>query len=229
LALALNKETRMSEPNVHILPFHVHRVHNEAQLHQAAALRLEAYSRHLEGLSPEVGLPDALDRDPACCVFVARHKSDGRTLGTLRIHANIDGPLGIEKACPLPDCMTQALTVEPTRLAVEASALGTQAKTALFKALYLYCTEQGIDYIVAGARTPIDRMYEALHFKDVHEVRKTYPYALGLPHRVMYTYVPSMRGQFEPTSAMHRYVVGTHHPDIDTAAPALRSALPQCA
>lgn len=205
----------MPAPITEILPIQVHFVRHDEELQQAAALRLQAYSRHLPGLPPEVGLPDALDRHPACKVLVAKDKSTGAVIGTMRLYLNLFGPLGVESACPLPEYITSSLSMEPTRLAVQASPLGTLAKTALFKALYLYCIQEGVEYVVAGARRPIDRMYEALHFKDVYEKGKTYPYAMNLPHRVLCAHMPSLEPQFDPGSAMYRFVKGTEHPDID--------------
>ena len=124
----------MPAPITKTLPIQVHFVRHDWELQQAAALRLEAYSRHLPGLSPDVGKPDALDAHPACKVLVAKDKATGAVIGTMRLYANTHGPLGIEKACPLPEYVTNSLSIEPTRLAVQASSLGTLAKTALFKA-----------------------------------------------------------------------------------------------
>jgi hypothetical protein len=96
--------------------------------------------------------------------------------------------------------------------------VGRVVKVALCKALFLYCEQQQIDWMVITARSPLDREYEAMLFKDVFGAGEYIPMAHvgGLPHRVLAKEVGVARQRWEEARhPLFNYMVHTHHPDID--------------
>jgi hypothetical protein len=92
----------------------------------------------------------------------------------------------------------------------------------LFKALFLYCEQEQIDWLIITARSPIDREYDAMLFEDVFEHRQFMPMAHvgGLPHRVMAGEVGVARQRWgEAKHPLFKFVFQTHHPDIDLRVP----------
>jgi hypothetical protein len=107
---------------------------------------------------------------------------------------------------------------EATRLGVSNDRGGRLVTTTLFKALYQYCLQEGIDWIIATGRAPVDRTYDRLLFKDVFQAAGYTPihHVGGIPHRIM---------KFEVATAKDRWVdcdhpllgfmCHTNHPDIN--------------
>lgn len=74
------------------------------------------------------------------------------------------------------------------------------------------------DDMVITARSPLDREYEAMLFKDVFGINEFLPmsHVGGLPHRVLAKDVAAARQRWEETRhPLFNYMVHTHHPDID--------------
>jgi hypothetical protein len=95
-------------------------------------------------------------------------------------------PLPLEASLPLPAEYAGLRMLEVTRLALAAGA-GSVARDAIFKALFIRCQQLGVDRIVVTGRSPVDRMYQRIAFRDVFEEGIYYPmsHVAGLPHRVM--------------------------------------------
>jgi len=150
-------------------------------------------------------------------VLLAESKLDGSSLGTMRIQTNRFRPLGLEQSVTLPDWLQGCSLAEATRLGVTSSQIGKIVKTLLFKAYFLYCVENGIDWMVITARSPLDRQYDALLFRDVFAGPEFIPmlHVGNLPHRVM---------AFEVATARERWAAAGHplfglmfemqHPDL---------------
>lgn len=204
------------------LPFRVE-IAAAGDLPEVARLRAQAYGRHLPGLGAVLQTPEPADYEKGCEVFIARSKFDGAVLGTLRTHSNILKPVPLEASIELPDYLKGSLMVETTRLSVLGGEGSSLVRNTLFKALHAYCLEQGVDWMLAAGRRPVDRIYDSLLFQDVNDKGVYYPmaHAAGVPHRVM---------QFSPELAqdiwaahqhpLYRFVFETHHPDIDLSAAA---------
>ena len=77
--------------------------------------------------------------------------------------------------------------IEATRLGVTEEKAGRLVKTVLFKACFLYCLRLGIESIVIAARSPMDRQYYRLSYKDVYPDMGYIPlrHAGNIPHRIM--------------------------------------------
>jgi hypothetical protein len=200
------------------LPFKVRAVTEEEQLLKAVAIRQRAYGRHVPGLAELLRIPEANDHAPGCVVLLAESKLDGEPLGTLRIQTNRYRPLAIESSVALPGRFAGLNLAEATRLGVAEGRIGRVVKVMLFKALYQYCIETGVEWMVIGARAPLDRMYEALLFGDVFPGEPPVPlkHAGNLPHRILGFEIETADERWRAARhPMYDLFVNTRHPDID--------------
>ncbi|WP_368622244.1 hypothetical protein [Paraburkholderia sp. BR13444] len=206
------------------LPFTVRVVADDEALARALAVRQKAYMRHVPDFASTMHIPEKYDREEGGLVLLAEAKLTGSPVGTMRIQTNRFRPLAIEQSIDLPSWLSGRM-VGATRLAVEAGGPGRMVKAALFKAFYLYCVNQGIEWMVIAARTPLDRQYAALLFRDVFGVGEFIPlaHAANIPHRIMAFEVGTAERRWrEAGHPLHEFMVATHHPDIDLrAAPSL--------
>lgn len=199
------------------LPFRVEMASSQS-LAEVAALRAASYGKHLPTLGAKLHQPEAADYDPACAVFVAQSKFDGSLLGSFRTHANVSDVLPLQTSLQLPERFRGARMVETTRLCIKGNLNASAVRSALFKALHLYCLAQKVDWMMAAGRRPVDRIYDGLLFQDVGEPRMFYPmaHAGGLPHRVMClapTDVEPLWGACR--HPLYHFFFETSHPDID--------------
>lgn len=204
-------------PNVERLPFTIRIVHDERDLEKAVGLRKAAYGRHIPELGSKMVEEDC-DRAMGTTVLLAEAKFDRAPLGTIRVQTNDTAPLAVEHSVVLPDWCKSGRLAEATRLSIANGGAGRMVKTMLFKALFLLCEQQDIDWLIITARSPIDREYEAMQFTDIFENRQFIPMAHvgGLPHRVMAGQVSVARRRWkEARHPLFRFVFETHHPDID--------------
>jgi len=200
------------------LPFTVRAVRHERELRKAVDVRQRAYGRHVPELGALLREPEPQDRDAGNVVLLAESRLDGAPLGTLRIQTNRHRPLALEGSVELPDWLAGASLAEATRLGVAEGRVGRMVKTMLFKALYLHCLAEDIDWMVIGARSPLDRMYAGLLFEDVFPGRGYVPlkHAGNLPHRILGFELASAQARW--SAARHPLLelfVGTRHPDIE--------------
>jgi hypothetical protein len=211
------------------LPFTVRVVRQEPQLRKAIDIRQRAYGRHLPLLGELLREPEPQDRDPGCVVLLAESRLDGEPLGTMRIQTNRFRPLALESSVELPAWLAGASLAEATRLGIAEGRTGRMVKTMLFKAFYQYCVAADVDWMVIGARSPLDRMYQGLLFEDVFPGRGFIPlkHAGDLPHRILAFEIATAEGRWR--AARHPLLelfVHTSHPDIEPAgrAPAYGDA-----
>ncbi|MSQ54230.1 MAG: hypothetical protein EXR31_02570 [Betaproteobacteria bacterium] len=200
------------------LPFTVRAVTGETQLHKAVSIRHRTYGRHVPGLAETLRAPEANDYAPGCIVLLAESKLDGEPLGTLRIQTNRFRPLALESSVELPDVFAGRSLAEATRLGVSEARVGRVVKVMLFKALYQYCVETGIEWMVIGARAPLDRMYQSLLFSDVFPGEAPVPlkHASNLPHRILGFEIDTADERWRAARhPMYDLFVNTRHPDID--------------
>jgi hypothetical protein len=199
------------------LPFRVE-IAPRQHLQDVANLRVTTYGKHLPALAETLSQPEPADFARGCEVFVARSKFDGGLLGTLRTHSNVFNPLPLQASLELPERFRGTRMVETTRLCVKGSPSASTVRSALFKAMHLYCLDQNVDWMLAAARHPVDRLHDSLMFKDVQEPRVYYPmaHAGGVPHRVMCLSPSDAQRQWgDCQHPLYRFAFETHHPDID--------------
>jgi hypothetical protein len=200
------------------LPFTVRVAATEEQLHKAVSLRQHAYGRHVPALGELLRAAEEKDHAPGCVVLVAESKLDGEPLGTMRIQTNRYAPLAIEESVALPQSFAGCSLAEATRLGVALGRVGRVVKTMLFKALYLYCLDQGIEWVLIGARPPLDRMYEGLLCTDVFAPGDSFPlrHAGNIPHRILALEIDTADARWRAARhPMYDLYVNTHHPDIE--------------
>ena len=200
------------------LPFTVRIVGNEEDLQKAVSIRHSAYGRHIPEVAALLEKAEVSDSEPGSIVLLAESKLDGSPLGTMRIQTNRYRKLALEQSIELPSWLQGKSQAEATRLGVIGNRAGRLVKTALFKAYYLYCVQEEIEWMTIAARSPLERQYEALLFQDVLPDGEFIPmrHAGNIPHRVLAFNV--RLADFNWRQARHPlydFVVNTRHPDID--------------
>lgn len=203
------------------LPFTVRIVRTDEQLVRAVRIRAEAYMRHVPTLGEILELPEDVDRDPNSIVFLAEAKSDGEPLGTIRIQTNFSGPIPLETSIKLPDKFKGRPLAGVSRLAVKAGPRGRLVKLALFKALHRYCLAKQVEWILIGARAPLDQTYLDLGFADMYEDAQPRPLATaaGVLHRILcFEVFTAERRWFEISHPLYLFMGQRFHPDIEIFA-----------
>ncbi len=207
-------QTRMAEER---LPFTVRVVRSDEALDKAVAIRKAAYARHMPALAERLAAPEPLDHDQGSVVLLAESKMDGSPVGTMRIQTNRFNPLSIEQGVELPAWLRNKSLAEATRLGIDLGRTGRVVKMVLCKAFFLYCIEEDIEWMVIGARSPLDRQYEAALFTDI------YPGQIipmrhfnNIPHRVLAFEVGTAAERWaEANHPLYKFMIQTHHPDIE--------------
>jgi hypothetical protein len=221
------RSMRLQSPEIGVkkkeeyLPFTVSIVRDESELDKAVNIRHSAYSRHLPTLADTLREAESYDREPGAVVILAESKLDGSPLGSIRIHTNRYRKLNLEKAVAFPYPLNESSMAHASRLGIEQGRVGLVVKTTLFKAYYLLCMQEKIDWMVIAARSPLDRQYEELQFQDINPGTGFFPLpsADGIPHRVMCLKVANVEpGWRESGHKLYNYFFRTYHPDIDVSA-----------
>ncbi len=199
------------------LPFTVRVVRNEDGLRKAVIIRQAAYARHMPAIAERLGSPEPNDHDQGSVVLLAESKLDGSPVGTMRIQTNRFNPLSIEQGVELPAWLNDKSQAEATRLGIDLGRTGRLVKTTLFKAFFLYCVEANIEWMVIGARSPLDRMYEALLFQDLFPGQYIpMRHFNNIPHRVLAFEVGTAEERWAKANhPLYQFVFRTKHPDLD--------------
>jgi hypothetical protein len=145
----------------------------------------------------------------------------------MRIQTNRARPLAIEQSVVLPAWLRHRRLAEATRLGITQQRVGRVVKVLLFKAFYLYCKRAGVDWMVIGARSPLDRQYESLLFQEVFPGRGFVPlaHAGNIPHRVLAFEMATADARWRAAQhPLYALFCRTHHPDITVRAAELRAA-----
>lgn len=203
------------------LPFSVRIVRTDEQLERAVKIRAEAYSRHMPKLGELLETPETIDRDPNSIVFIAEAKNDGQALGTIRIQTNFASPIALETSIELPEVFRGRPLAGVSRLAVKAGPRGRLVKLALFKALHRYCLAKQVEWVLIGARPPLDQTYLDLGFTDMFLDAKPRPLATaaGVPHRILcFEVFTAERRWFSLSHPMYLFMGQRFHPDIEIFA-----------
>lgn len=200
------------------LGFVLELVSSSRDLLEACSVRAQAYGHHLPEMGHRLSEPDELDFAPGTSVFVCRDKANGRAVGTMRIQSNAFGPLLMESSLSLPPWLHGASRAEITRLAVRVGA-DPLVRLSLWKASYLFCMANRLDWMVVGARNEaLIRNYRRLGFVDVFGPEQLMPLAHtgGLPHRIMaFENTSALRRWGESKHPLYQFVFETEHADLD--------------
>lgn len=200
------------------LLFTIRVVSSSADLQKAVHMRHAAYMRHVPGFAQSLLVAESADIEEGVVVLLAESKLDGSCVGTMRIQTNDCKPLSLEESVALPGHLTSRRLAEATRLGVTQERGGRMVTTALFKAFYMYCMANQIDWMVITARAPVDRQYDRLMFKDVYPELGYIPFEHvgNMLHRVMCLEVDQVyRLWGEAQNPLFNFFFKTHHEDID--------------
>lgn len=200
------------------LPFTVRLVRNEEDLRKAVQIRQAAYARHMPAVANKLQMPEAVDTQEGVAVLLAESKVDGSPLGTARIQTNQFRPLALEQSIQLPHWLQGKSLAHVSRLGVVQGGMGRLVKLMLFKGLYKYWEQNGIDWAVVAARTPLDRMYEQLLFQDMFPGQgfTPLPHMDNIPHRVMAFEVATAHARWNQAQhPLKNFIFHTRHPDLD--------------
>lgn len=203
------------------LPFTVKLVRTAEELRKAVQIRQSAYARHLPSVAGKLGAPEAADTQDGVAVLLAESKVDGTPLGTARIQTNRHAPLPLEQSVDLPAWLQGRTLAHVSRLGVVQGGIGRLVKLMLFKGLYKYWEQHGIDWAVVAARAPLDNMYEQLLFQDVFpgQAYVPLPHMDNVPHRVMAFEVATASQRWaQAQHPLRNFMVYTRHPDLDLRA-----------
>lgn len=227
-ATETSHRTVVSEPTVgdddvqtSALPFVVRLVRTEAQLQKVCALRALSYGHHVPALGEQLLAPDRYDTAQGTVVFMAEDKDSGEAVGTIRIHLNVHDPLPLQAAVVLPPRLEGHLLVEVSRLSVKPGYNQMNVRLALFKALYLYCYATQVQYMVVGARRPLDRIYRSLGFQPLNgrEEWVPLPYAGNIEHSILtFDVLHADHTWYEQHHRLYPFMKRTYHPDIQVFA-----------
>lgn len=205
------------------LPFEVVVATTELELADACQVREAGYGHHLGDAATGFAQIEAMDRSPDTVVLLCRDKATGQALGTARIQTGAKRPLLLERSVILPDHIAAHTRAEVTRLAVLPGA-DPLVKLSLMKAVYLYCSEHGIDWLVICARSePLARNYRRLGFKDFLGPGQMVPLAHAghIPHFVFTMDIQATRAQWqEQGHRLRGFMCETTHPDLPRFVPA---------
>jgi hypothetical protein len=199
------------------LPFTVRVVRSEEALDKAVAIRQAAYARHVPAFAEKLKTPEANDYDQGSMILLAESKLDGSPVGTMRIQSNRYRRLVVEQSVELPARLQHKSMVEATRLGVAEGRVGRVTKVILIKALYLYCLEANIDWVIATARPPLDKQYDGLLLEDLYSGQFIpMRHVNDIPHRVLALDIPGARTRWDEAGhPLLDFMCNTHHPDID--------------
>lgn len=200
------------------LPFTIRLVHSNEDLNKALQIRYSAYARHVPTFAETLKMAEPLDNTEGVAILLAESKLDGSPLGTMRIQTNWFNPLTLEQSIELPEWLKNRSLAEATRLGVTEQSIGRNVKTALFKAYFQYCVQNGIEWMVIAGRSPIDRQYDRLLFSDVYPGMGYIPlrHANNMPHRVLAFEVGTAEERWNKARhPLTNFVFHTDHPDID--------------
>lgn len=199
------------------IPFTVRQASRPGDLKRAIDLRHLAYARHMPEFAQALKAPEQDDLADGVVVLIAESKLDGSVIGTLRIQTNLQAPLNMEQSLVLPVWLAGKTSAEVRRLAVAPGSSGRLVKMALLKAVYLYCVQQDLDWILVAARSPLDRMYEQLTLEDVLD-GKTFiplPRENNVAHRVLGARISELPSRFAAVRhPLHDFFFVKRHPDI---------------
>jgi hypothetical protein len=231
----LHREPQLVEER---LPFTVRIVQNEEDLLKAVRVRYEAYARHMPSSASAMSDPEADDVCPGSALLVAESKLDGGAIGSVRVQTNQFGPLPIERSIKLPTPFASLVLADARRLSIVRGGEGGLVRMAMFKALFLYWEQLGVDWAIVLARPPLQRSYQKLMFSDLLADPLLYPasetvalmrqvMALGVPHYLMGVNMKTAKARWtESAHPLLRFFRYTLHPDINLHDPRVGTTAP---
>ncbi|HEX4235177.1 MAG TPA: hypothetical protein VH041_12830 [Caldimonas sp.] len=208
--------------SVDSLSFTVREVDTQDDIAKVCALRAACYGRHAHALREHMAHPDSIDRSPWTSIFLCEDKISGAPVGTMRVVDNTRGTtLEIEQYLEVPGWMAADTRGEMTRLVV-APGSDPLVKAALWKAGYVRCLQDKVQWLVIGARKPgLIKQYQYLGAKDMYADQRLVPLGHGwsLPHRIFVLNILTAASDwYAGRHRLLRFMVETEHPDISISS-----------
>lgn len=200
------------------LPFAIRLVRTEEHLLKAVQVRAQAFLRHAPQFGAKLLNPEAADRTKGNIVLLAESKATGAPEGSIRIETNFDFRTEFEAVIELPAFLRGKTLAQVGRLGVKPGPGGTLVKQALFKALYRYCLATQVDYMLVAARTPVDREFEKLGFREVFDepTLLSYP-SQGKKYLRLFVFdvAAGERTWRQSQHPLYQFMIQDYHPDIE--------------
>jgi len=150
------------------LPITVKIVRTPEQLQRVCELRSIAYGARSPELGEKFSMPEAADHDAGNVVFIAEDKETGEVVGSVRLHTNLFKPVPLETVTDIPAHMHGQLFAEPCRLCTRKTYANPLVSMTLFKAIYLYCYANQVQYLLCAAREPLNQIYKSMGFSPLN-------------------------------------------------------------
>lgn len=207
----------LSEPrHTASLPFIVYIATTATDINDTVRCRAEAYGRHLPEMAKALSAPEAIDLRTDCVLLVARSKSSGEVIGSMRLNCNLIHRLQLEQSLLLPSNLRNARLLEARRLTITSGDQGRMVAPALIKAAFEYSYKAGIDHALVTARRPVDRMYRTMQFHDLLEGETVALKDVAhLKHSVYCMPIEEADLRWRLAQCpMYEFMANTRHPDI---------------
>ncbi len=208
--------------SVDSLSFTVRPIVTQADMARVCELRASGYGRHTPALREHMSRPDPFDESPSTVIFLCEDKQSGSPIGTMRVLHNTRGAkLDIDAFIEVPGWIAGGSRGEMTRLVVVPGA-DPLVKAALWKAGYLHCLQEQVQWLVIGARKPgLIKQYQYLGAKDMYQDQRFVPLGHGwsMPHRIfVFNILTAEDDWYDGQHRLLRFMVETEHPDISISS-----------
>jgi hypothetical protein len=218
-ALKSENTTKPSRLAAQDLPITVKIVRTSEQLQRVCHLRSVAYGLRSPDLGEKFSVPEPADHDAGNVVFIAEDKETGSVVGSVRLHTNLFKQVPLESVAEIPDQLRGQLLAEACRLCVRKDYSNSLVSMILFKAIYLYCFANQVQFLLCVAREPLNQIYKSMGFSPLNggdeEQWMPISYVGNLPHSLLLLDV-LMAETFwrENKHPFYDFVGRTYHPDI---------------
>jgi hypothetical protein len=201
------------------LPMTVRIVRTPEQLERVCELRSAAYGLRNPQVGARLTQPEEADFDAGTVVLIAESKQTGEVVGTLRIHTNLFQAVPMEGVVELPSTLQGQLVAEACRFCVKGSFNSPFVRLALFKAIYLYCYANQVQFLLCVARKPLNELYKSLGFRPLNgsneEQWERVSYVGNLEHSMLMLDVLRVDSLwYETGHPCYQFIRRTYHPDI---------------
>lgn len=213
---AARKRPDVSDQTANRFPFAVSTVSNAYDLQVALQLRAEGYSKYGQGFDE----PDPADLRPGTKILIAWDEATREPVGTMRVLDSRYGTLELNDFVDLQRVLPASAwpAAEATRLSVPQHPRSMQIKAALWKSMWLYARQSGIQSMVISVRKGAARDYQRLMFEPVGpHADYVHPELGGTPHSTYMIHVPTSLERFQQARHPMAAFFGADHANIRAA------------
>ena len=211
-------EYRSTSDAVELFPFTVRVARNRAQLQRVAALKSSAYGRHKLIIKNSNSFIAELSAPDTYLTFVAEDKATGAPVGSVRVQNKAMHPYLFLKELKVPFHLSRVQSVCVSRLCVIRGPIGSLARNALCKAVYLYAVSMQCRYKFAFVDEARRRLYSTMGFVPVFkdDPELCLPSNDNIPFKLQVFDVASAESAWKGMGhPLYNFVLNTFHPDIE--------------